>query len=132
MQRPRMGGKIVGDVLGTFADADVLMAADVREHLPPTAKHRGRLDQGGCSIEGIRRAPVNPDVRLGGLAVFKQAQGEVLFGGILGLGGRFGRALGLGRLVLLERFFPPIPGTAFRLRRVEDKAHGNGDFRRHQ
>ncbi len=59
-----------------------------------------------------------------GLEVFKQAQGEVLFGGILGLGGRFGRALGFGRLLLLERFFPPIPGTEFRIRLIEDKATG--------
>ncbi len=76
MRRPRMGGKIVGDVLCTFADADVLIAADLREHLHPTEKCRSRIDKGSCSIEGIRRDTVHPDVRMVGLEVFKQAQQE--------------------------------------------------------
>src|SRR5205085_365163 len=118
--------------LCTFADADMLIAADVREHLPPTEQRRGRIDKGGWAIEGIRRDTVHPDVRRGGLEVFTQAQGELLFGGIRGMGGRFGRWLGFGRLVLLERFGPPIPGAEFRSRLREDKAHGHGEFRRYQ
>src|SRR5262244_4441024 len=101
MRRPRMSGKIVGDMLDTFADTDVLSAADLREHLHPTEKRRGCIDKGGCSIEGIRRDTVHPDVRMVGLEIFKQAQGEVLFGGIRGIGSRLGRSLGFGRLVLL-------------------------------
>ena len=132
MQHPRMGGKIVGDVLCTFADADVLSAADLREHLHPTEKCRGRIDTGGGSIEGIRRDTGNPDLGMVGLEIFKQTQGEVLFGGIRGIEGWFGRSLGFGHLLLLERFVPPIPGTECRIRLIEDKAHGNGDFRRHQ
>jgi len=132
MRRPRMSGKIVGDMLDTFAEADVLSAADLRQHLHPTEKRRGCIDQGGCSIEGIRRDTVHPDVRMVGLEVCKQAQGEVLFGGIRGIGGWFGWSLGFGGLVLFERFFPPIPGAEFRSRLIEDKAHGHGDCRRHQ
>jgi len=82
-------------------------------------------------IEGIRRDTVHPDVRMVGLEVCKQAQGEVLFGGIRGIGGWFGRSLGFGGLGLFERFFPPIPGAEFRSRLIEDKAHGHGDCRRH-
>src|SRR5215831_5262224 len=70
MRRPRMSGKIVGDMLDTFADADVLRAADLRQHLHPTEKRRGRIDKGGCSIEGIRRDTVHPDVRMVGLEIF--------------------------------------------------------------
>lgn len=131
-RRPRMGGTIVGDVLCPLATADVLLAAELREHLHPTEKRRGRLDKGGGSIEGIRRDTGNPDVSMVGLEVFKPAPGEVVFGGIRGLGGRFGRALGLGGLLLLARFCAPIPGTECRSRLLEDTAHGQGDWRRHQ
>ena len=72
MRRPRMGGKIVGDVLCTFADADVLIAADLREHLHPTEKRRGRIDKGGGSIEGIRRDTVDPKGGMLGVAPLSQ------------------------------------------------------------
>ena len=73
-----MGGKIVGHVLLTLADADVLIAADLREHLHPTVQGRGRVDKGGCAIESIGRDAVHPDVTMVGLEVCKQAQGELL------------------------------------------------------
>lgn len=61
-----------------------------------------------------------------------QAQGQLLFGGIVGMGGRFWGSLGFGDLLLFERFFLSIPGAEFGIGLIEDKAHGNGDFRRHQ
>ena len=36
--RPRMGGKVVGDVLVPLAGPNVLIAADLREHLDPIEK----------------------------------------------------------------------------------------------
>ena len=85
-----MGGKIVADVLLALMQADFLIAADLRDHLHATEHRRGTIDKGRRAIEGIRRDTVNPDVGMGGLERFKQTQGELLFGGILGVGSRFG------------------------------------------
>lgn len=63
---------------------------------------------------------------------FKQAQGELLLGGIVGMGSGFGSPLGFGRFLLLAGFFPAIPGTELRIGLIEHKAYRNGDFRRHQ
>lgn len=124
-----MGGKIVGDMLLPFARADILIAADLRDHLDTAVESRGGIDERSGAIEGIRRDQVHPDVRIVGLEVFKQAQGELLFGGIGGVGSGFGRTLGFGDLLLLERFFLSVPSTELGIGLIEDKAHGNRDFR---
>ena len=61
-----MGGKVVSDVLVTLADPNVLIAADLREHLyalekaeAPSTKRR--------AIERIRHDTVNPDIGMVGL-----------------------------------------------------------------
>src|SRR5215204_1349112 len=43
--RPRMGGKVGSDVLVTLADSNVLIAADLRDHLDATEKSRGSIDK---------------------------------------------------------------------------------------
>src|SRR6266851_2014191 len=43
--RPRMGGKIVGDVLVPLAGPNVLIAPDLREHLYPIEKGGGPIDK---------------------------------------------------------------------------------------
>ena len=48
----------------------------------------------------------------------------MLFGGIVGMGSRFGRPLGFGDLLFLERFFPSIPGTELGIGLIEDKTTG--------
>ena len=48
-----------------------------------TEQRRGAIDKGRRAIEGIRRDTVDPDVGMLGLERLKQAQGELLFGGIL-------------------------------------------------
>ncbi len=53
-----MGGKIVGDVLCTLTNADVLIAADLRNDLHATEKGRGIIDKRCRAIEGIRRDTV--------------------------------------------------------------------------
>jgi hypothetical protein len=65
---------------------------------------------------------VNPDVGMVGLEVFEQTQSELLFGRIVGIGSRFGRALGFGDFLFLERFFLSIPGTELGIGLIEDKA----------
>lgn len=115
-----------------FAAADVLIAADLRDHLDAAKEGRGRIDKGAGAIEGIRRDQVNPDVGIVPLEVSKQAQSELLFGGIVQVGGRFRGPLGFGDLLLLERFFLPVPGAELGVGLIEDNAHGNGNFRRHQ
>ena len=58
----------------------------------------------------------------------KQAQGELFFGGILGIECRFGGPLLFGDTLLLEGLFLLIPRTELRGRLIEDKAHGERDF----
>ena len=65
--RPRMGGKVVSDVLVTLADPNVLIAADLRDHLYTPEKSRGPIDKRRRAIEGIRHDSVNPDIGLLGL-----------------------------------------------------------------
>lgn len=68
-----MAGKIVGDTLLPFAAADVLIAADLREHLHAAEECRGRIDKGGDPVEGIRCDAGYPDVGMVDLEVCKQA-----------------------------------------------------------
>ena len=70
---PGMGRKVGGDVLFALADAYLLIAADLRNHLHPTEPGRGRIDKGRRAIEGIRGDTVNLDVRMVVLERFKQA-----------------------------------------------------------
>ena len=67
-----------------------------------------------------------------GLERLKQAQGELFFWGILGIGRWFGRPLFFGDTLLLEGLFLLIPRTELRGRLIEDKAHGDRDFGGHQ
>src|SRR5499426_3141691 len=60
--RPGMGGKIVSDVLVLLADPNVLIAADLRDHLYALEKSRGPIDKSRRAIEGIRHDCVNPDL----------------------------------------------------------------------
>src|SRR2546423_9726224 len=57
---PGMGSKIVGNVLFALVHADFLMAADLREHLHATERHRSAIDKRRGPIEGIRRDTVDP------------------------------------------------------------------------
>jgi hypothetical protein len=66
--RPGMGGKVVSDVLLTLADPNVLIAADLWDHLYATAKGRGTIDKSRRAIERIRHDSVNPDIGMVGLA----------------------------------------------------------------
>jgi hypothetical protein len=118
--------------LFALTDPNVLIAADLRDDLHATEQGRGAIDKGRRAIEGIRRDRVNPDGGMVGLEDLKQAQGEVLFGGILGIGCWFGWPLFFGHALLLEGFFLLIPRTELRGRLIEDKAHGDGDFGGHQ
>ena len=104
--RPRMGGKVVGDVLVTLADPNVLIAADLREHLDATKQGRGAIDKSRRAIERIRHDRVNPDIGMVGLEGLKQAQRELFFGGILRVGSRFARPLFCGDTLLLESLCP--------------------------
>src|SRR5947207_13968184 len=97
-----MGGKIVGHVLCAFPGANVLIAADLGEDLYATEHGRGLIDKGPRAIEGIRRDTVYPDVGMVGLERLQQVQGELLFGGILGIGRRFRWPLFVGDGLLLE------------------------------
>ena len=76
--RPGMGGKIVGDVLFTLADPNVLIAADLREHLHATEKGRGAIDKSRRAIERIRHDTVNPDVGMVGLEGLQASAGRVV------------------------------------------------------
>ena len=89
-----------------MSDPNVLIAADLREDLHATEDGRGLIDKGARAIEGIRADTVHPDVGMLGLERRKQAQGELLFGGILGIGRRFRRPLFWGDSLLLERLCP--------------------------
>src|SRR5262245_12302375 len=127
-----MGGKRVGHVRFALPDSKVLMAADLGEDLDATEHGRGLSDKGHRTIEGIRRDTVDPDVGMLGLERLKQAQGEWLFGGIRSMGRRFRWPLFWGNAWLLEPLFLLIPRTELRGWRIEDNAHGNGDFGGHQ
>ena len=127
-----MGGKIVGDVLCALPDPNVLIAADVRDDLHAIENGRGTIDKGRRSIERIRHDTVHPDMGMVGLERLKQAQGELFFRGILGIGRWFGGPLFFGDPLLLEGLFLLIPRTELRGRLIEDKAHGDGDFGGHQ
>jgi hypothetical protein len=74
-----MGSKIVGDVLFALPDPNVLIAADLRDHLHTPENGRGTIDKGRCSIERIRHDTVHPDMGMLGLERLKQTQGELFF-----------------------------------------------------
>src|SRR6266852_5986635 len=115
-----MGGTRVGDVLCALPDPNVLIAADVREDLHATENGRGPIDKGRRSIERIRHDTVHSDRGMLGLERLKQAQGELFFGGIMGIGRWFGWPLFCGDTLLLEGLFLLIPRTALRGRLIED------------
>src|SRR5467141_1270781 len=127
--RPGMGGKVVGDVLVTLADSNVLIAADLRENLYTTEKGRGPIDKSRRAIERIRHDRVNPDIGMVGLEGLKQAEGEWFFGGIMRVGSRFTRPLFCGDTLLLEGLDRSIPRTDLRSGLIEDHAHGKRNFR---
>jgi hypothetical protein len=62
-----MGGKVVGDVLGTRAGPNVLIAPDLREHLYPIEQGRGAIDKRCRAIERICHDCMNPDLGMVGL-----------------------------------------------------------------
>ena len=124
-----MGGKGVGDVLVTLADAHVVMAADWRENLSTTAKGRDPIDKSRRALERIRHDHGNPDIGMVGLTGLKQAEGEWFFGGIMRVGSRFTRPLFGGDTLLLEGLVRSIARTALRSGRKEDHAHGKSNFR---
>jgi hypothetical protein len=59
-------------------------------------------------------------------------ESELLFGGIVGIGRRFTRPLDFGDSQLPEGLILLIPGTQLRSGLIEDKAHRERNFRRHQ
>src|SRR5436189_5030225 len=127
-----MGGKIIGHVLFACPGTNVLIAADFGEDLYATEHGRGLIDKGPRAIEGIRRDTVYPDVGMVGLERLQQVQGELLFGGILGIGRRFRWPLFVEDALLLENICLLIRCTELRGWRIEDKAHGQGAFWGHQ
>ena len=62
--RPGMGGKIIGNGLFALVQADVLIAAALRDHLHATEHRRGAIDKRRGPIEGIRRDTVPPHGRM--------------------------------------------------------------------
>src|SRR5215470_10183866 len=70
--RPGMGGKVVGDMLRTLADTNVLSAADVRDHLAAPEQGRGAIDKRRRAIERLRHDRVNPDSGMVGLEAHVQ------------------------------------------------------------
>src|SRR5215475_2111680 len=71
-------------------------------------------------------------MRMMGLERRKQAEGELFFGGIPGIGRWFGGPLVFGDTSLLEGLFLLIPCTEFRGRLIEYNAYGDGDFGSYQ
>lgn len=129
---PRMGGTRVGDVLCALPDPHVLMAADVRDDLHATEKGRGTIDKGRRSIERIRQDTVHAARGMLGLERLKHAQGELCFGGRMGIGRWCGWPLVFGDTLLLEGLFLLLPRTELRGRLREDTSHGDGDCGGHQ
>jgi probable HAF family extracellular repeat protein len=121
------------DVPGAFDiwGSGINIAADLRDDLHATENGRGSIDEGRRSIECICHDTVHPDMGMVSLERLKQAQGELSFRGIVGIGHWFGRQLFFGDTLLLEGLFLLIPRTERRGRLIEDKAHGNGDFGGH-
>jgi hypothetical protein len=122
---PRMGGTIVGDVLFALPNPNVLMAADWRDDLHATENGGGRIDEGRRSIACICHDTVHPDMGMVGLERLKQAQGELCFRGILGIGPWFGWPLFFGDTWLLEGFFLLIRGP--RTKRVKFQMGSPGE-----
>jgi hypothetical protein len=58
--RTRMGSQIVGNVLFALVQADFLIAANLRDHLHATERHRSAIDKRRGPIEGIRHDTVDP------------------------------------------------------------------------
>src|SRR4249920_3875860 len=83
-------------------------------------------------IEGVRRDTGHPHVRMWPFAWGEQAQGQVLLGGSVRLGSRFGWPLLVGNALLLEGLVLLLPCAELRGRRRKGNAHGEGDFGRHQ
>src|SRR5207244_621459 len=129
---PRMRGTIVGDVLFPWPHAEVLIAPKLRDDLDATKHRRSVIDKGCHAIEGIRCDTVNPEIGVLRLECLQSTQGELWFGGILGLGRRFGWPLCGGDTWLLEGLFLLIPCTKLRGGLREDNAHGDGDCGRYQ
>src|SRR5712692_12064841 len=127
-----MGRKRVGDVLCALPDPHVLIATDVREDLHATDNGRGPIDKGRCAIERIRHDTGHAERGMLGLERLQQAQGELFFGGIMGIGRWCGWPLVFGDTWLLEGLFLLIPRTELRGWLREDKAHGAGDCGGHQ
>jgi hypothetical protein len=69
--RPRMGGKVVRDVLDTLTGPNVLIATDLRDHLYTTKKGRGALNKSHRAIERIRDDCLNPDIGMVGFEGLK-------------------------------------------------------------
>src|SRR5215467_15534897 len=66
------------------------------------------------------------------LELLKQAQGQLLFGGIARIGRWFREALRFGDTLLFEGLFLFVPGTELRSRLIEGKPDRDRDFRGHQ
>ena len=128
---PRMGGKIVADVLLALMEADFLFAADLRDHLHAAEYRRGAIDKGRRTIEGIRRVTVDFDVGILHLKLGEQGQGEPLAWWGERVGRRLRRPLLLGDALLLEGLVLLIPCAQLGGGLIE-AAHGDGDFGRDQ
>ena len=113
-----MGSKIGGDGLYALPDPNVLIAADLRENLHAPENGRGTIDKGRRAVERIRHDTVHPDRGMLGLERLKQVQGELFFGGIVGIGCWFGRSLFFGDPLLLEGLFLLISRTELRGRLI--------------
>src|SRR2546428_5358934 len=94
--RPGMGGKVIGDVLVTRADPNVLIAADLRDHLDATKKGRGTLDKSRRAIERIRHDRVNPASGCWALKVSSKRSASCSVVGYCGLGAGLRGRCGVG------------------------------------
>jgi hypothetical protein len=106
---PRMGSKIVADVLLALMQADFLIAADVRDHLHATEHCRGAIDKGHRIIEGLCRDTVDFDVGMLRLKLGAQGQGERLLGGVERVGRWLRRPRLFGDALLLEGLVLLLP-----------------------
>ena len=110
----------------------MLIATRLRDDLHPAEKGRGAIDKGRGAIERIRRDTVYADARMVHLEQRKQAQGQLLFGGIERIGRWFRGAVRFGDPLLFEGLFLFVPGTELGSRLIESTPDGEGDFRGHQ